>query len=257
MSESNSLLGGASPIAWMARNPIAANLAMIILLAGGVWTAITMQKEVQPRYELDFIDVSVSYPGAAPEEVEQGILLPVEEAVRGVQGIKELTSTAREGSGSINLELVTGVNRMRVYQDVDQAVSQIRTFPVDTEEPRVRLRSWQRDVMEIGLYGDVDIWSLRQLGERVRDQLLNQPNITQVELRRVPSYVTHVEIPQEVLREYDMTLAEVADLIRQSSLDVPAGAMDTARGEILLRMKERREWAREMEQIIIASSPTG
>jgi len=257
MNDPGRLLNSAGPISWMARNPIAANLAMIILLAGGIWTAITMQKEVQPRYELDFVDVSVSYPGAAPEEVEQGILLPVEEAVRGVQGIKELTSTAREGSGSINLELVAGVNRMRVYQDVDQAVSQIRTFPVDAEEPRVRLRSWQRDVMEIGLYGDIDIWSLRQLGERVRDQLLNQPNITQVELRRVPSYVTHVEIPQEVLREYDMTLAEVADLIRQSSLDVPAGAMDTARGEILLRMKERREWAREMEEIIIASSPTG
>jgi multidrug efflux pump subunit AcrB len=241
----------------MARNPIAANLVMIILLAGGIWTAITMQKEVQPRYELDYVDVSVSYPGAAPEEVEQGILLPVEEAVRGVQGIQELTSTAREGSGSINLELVAGVNRMRVYQDVDQAVSQIRTFPVDAEEPRVRLRSWQRDVMEIGLFGDVDVWTLRQLGERVRDQLLNQPNITQVELGNVPAYVTHVEIPQDILREYGMTLSEVANLIEQSSRDVPAGAMDTNQGEILLRLKERREWAREMDDIIIASSATG
>ncbi|RFF27924.1 MULTISPECIES: efflux RND transporter permease subunit [unclassified Wenzhouxiangella] len=245
------------PIAWMVRNPIAANLAMIILLAGGVWTAISMQKEVQPRYELDYVDVSVSYPGAAPEEVEQGILLPVEESVRGVQGIKELTSTAREGSGSISLELVAGVNRMRVYQDIDQAVAQIRTFPVDAEEPEVRLRSWQRDVMEIGLYGDVDTWTLRQLGERVRDQLLTQPNITQVEIGNVPSYVTHVEISQDVLREYNLTLAQVADLIEQSSRDVPAGAIDTSRGEILLRMKERREWAREMADIVLVSSETG
>ena len=216
-----------------------------------------MQKEVQPRYELDYVDVSVSYPGAAPAEVEEGILLPVEEAVRGVQGIKEITSTAREGSGQVNLELVTGVNRMRVYQDVDQAVSQIRTFPIDAEEPRVRLRSWQRDVMEIGLFGNVDVWTLRQLGERVRDELLSQPNITQVELSRVPSYVTHVEIAQDTLREYDMTLAQVADLIEQSSRDVPAGAIDTSRGEILLRMKERREWAREMADIVVVSSDTG
>ncbi len=257
MSRPDELLNSAGPISWMARNPIAANLAMIILLAGGIWTAITMQKEVQPRYELDFVDVSVSYPGAAPEEVEQGILLPVEEAIRGVQGIQELTSTAREGSGSINLELVAGVNRMRVYQDVDQAVSQIQTFPVDAEEPRVRLRSWQRDVKEIGLFGDVDVWTLRQLGERIRDQLLNQPFITQVELSNVPAYVTHVEVSQDVLREYGMTLAQVADLIEQSSRDVPAGAMDTSTGEILLRMKERREWAREMDDIIIASSQTG
>jgi len=250
-------LNGSGPIAWMVRNPIAANLAMVILLAGGVYTAITMQKEVQPRYELDYVDVSVSYPGAAPEEVEQGILLPVEEAVRGVQGIKEITSTAREGSGSISLELVAGVNRMQIYQDVDQAVAQIRTFPIDAEEPRVRLRSWQRDVMEIGLYGDVDIWTLRQLGERVRDQLLSDPGITQVEMGNVPAYLTHVEIPQDVLREYDMTLSEVAGLIEQSSRDVPAGAIDTSQGEILLRMKERKEWAREIDDIVLASADSG
>jgi len=249
--------GSGGPIAWMATHPIAANLAMIILLAGGVYTAITMQKEVQPRYELDYVDVSVSYPGAAPEEVEQGVLLPVEEAVRGVQGIKELTSTAREGSGSISLELVAGVNRMRVYQDVDQAVAQIRTFPVDAEEPRVRLRSWQRDVMEIGLFGDIDVWSLRRLGERLRDRLLTQPNITQVELNRVPAYVTHVEIPQDGLREYGLSLSQVADLIAQSSRDVPAGAIDTSRGEILLRLNERKMWAREMADIVIASSESG
>lgn len=250
-------LNARGPIAWMVNNPIAANLAMVILLAGGVWTAIAMQKEVQPRYELDYVDASVSYPGAAPAEVEEGILLPVEEAVRGVQGIKEITSIAREGSGRVSLELVTGVNRMRVYQDVDQAVSQIRTFPVDAEEPQVRLRSWQRDVMEIGVYGNVDIWALRQLGERVRDQLLTQPDITQVEISNVPAYVTHVEIEQDVLREYDLTLSQVADLIEQSSRDVPAGAIDTSRGEILLRMKERREWAREMADIVLISSATG
>jgi len=248
---------GRGAIAWMVHNPIAANLAMVSLLAGGVWTAITMQKEVQPRYELDYVDVSVAYPGAAPAEVEEGILLPVEEAVRGVQGIKEITSTAREGTGSLSLELVSGVNRMRVYQDVDQAVSQIRTFPIDAEEPEVRLRSWQRDVMEIGLYGDIDTWTLRQLSERVRDQLLSQPDITQVMLGNVPAYLTHVEIPQALLREYGLTLDGVADIIEQSSRDVPAGAIDTSRGEILLRMKERKEWAREIADIVIVSSGTG
>ncbi|MEL0068380.1 MAG: efflux RND transporter permease subunit, partial [Gammaproteobacteria bacterium] len=116
-----------SPIEWMARNSIAANLFMVLLLAGGLYMATQVQKEVYPAFELDIIEVSVDYPGASPEEVEKGILQPVEEAVRGVQGIKEMTSNAGEARGSISLELVTGVDRMKAFQDVDQAVNRIRT----------------------------------------------------------------------------------------------------------------------------------
>ncbi|HKJ89776.1 MAG TPA: efflux RND transporter permease subunit [Oceanipulchritudo sp.] len=249
--------GAAGPIAWMARNSIAANLLMILLLGGGIWTALTMQKEVFPQFALDVVDVSVTYPGAAPAEVEQGILRPVEEAVRGVQGIREMTSTAREGSGSVTIELVPGTNRMKAFQDIDQAVNRIRTFPDDTEEPEVRLRSRQRDVMELGLYGEVDISTLRMLAERLRDRLLADPAITQVELGNVPDYVTHVEIPGHRLREYGLTLGQVAGLIRSSSEDIPAGAVETSAGEILLRMKERRQWAEEFGRIEIISSESG
>ena len=135
MSETGSTSRGL--IAWMARNSIAANLLMFLLIGGGIWSAIGVQKEVLPNFQLDVVQVSVRYPGAAPTEVEQGILLPVEEAVRGLQGIKEVTSTAREGSGSVSIELVVGVDRMKVYQDIDQAVSRIRTFPDDIEQPEV------------------------------------------------------------------------------------------------------------------------
>ena len=135
----------------MARNSIAAHLLMLILLGGGIWTAINMQKEVDPQFELDIVNVRVSYPGAAPEEVEQGILLPVEEAARGVAGISEVRSTAREGFGSIEFELVSGVDRIKAYQDIDQAVAQIRTFPDDVERPEVSLRTRQREVMRLSL----------------------------------------------------------------------------------------------------------
>ncbi|NND58181.1 MAG: efflux RND transporter permease subunit [Xanthomonadales bacterium] len=245
------------PIAWMARNSIAAHLLMIILLGGGIWTAVTMQKEVNPQFELDIVEAFVAYPGAAPAEVEQGILLPIEEAARGVQGIRETTSTAREGSGRVRFELVPGVDRIKAYQDIDQAVAQIRTFPDDTEKPEVRLQTRQRDVMEIGLYGDADIWTLRQLAERVRDQLLNQPEITQVEIGNVPDYVTHVEVPQDTLRKYGLTLGQVADIIEQSSRDVAAGSIDTSGGEILLRIDERKQWAGQLGKIVVVSSDTG
>lgn len=170
----------------MARNSVAANLLMIILLGGGLWTMYHIQKEVFPEFQLDIVDVSVVYPGAAPAEVEFGILMPVEEAVRGVQGIKEITSTAREGSGQVQIELVPGTERMKAFQDIQQAVNRIRTFPDDIEEPEVVLQSQQRDVMEVGLYGDVDIWTLRVLAERLRDLLLNSENITQVEIGIFP-----------------------------------------------------------------------
>lgn len=100
------------PIAFMAKNSIIANLLMFILIGGGIWTMYSIQKEVFPEFQLDIVEVSVTYPGAAPTEVEEGIILPVEEAIRGVQGIKEVVSDAREGSGQITVELVAGANRM-------------------------------------------------------------------------------------------------------------------------------------------------
>ena len=244
-------------IEYMARKPIAANLLMIILLGGGIWTMFNIQKEVFPQYALDIVEVSVVYPGAAPAEVEQGILRPVEEAIRGVQGIKEITSTAEEGSGNISIELVSGAERMKTFQDIDQAVNRINTFPDDIEEPEVRLQSNQREVIEIGLYGEADIWTLRKLAEQLRDQLLSTEGITQVELGNVPDYVTHIEIPRQKLLEYNLTLGQVADIVAQSSIDVPAGAVETTGGEILLRMQDRKQWADEFSQIEVISSANG
>lgn len=257
METSNNKNWKEGPIAFMARNSIAANLLMIILLGGGIWTVYHIQKEVFPQFQLDFVEVNVEYPGAAPAEVEQGILLPVEEAVRGIQGIKEIVSTANEGSGEILIELVAGTDRMKVFQDIEQEVNRIRTFPDDIEQPQVSLQSRQRDVMEIGLYGSTDIWTLRVLAERLRNRLLSEPQITQIEIGNVPDYVTHVEIPRHNLDQYNLTLEQVANIIAQSSEDVPAGAVETYSGEILLRMQERKQWADEFAEINIISSPSG
>jgi len=245
------------PIAWMARNSIAANLLMLLLLGGGIWSAFAIQKEVFPQFQLDIVEVAVGYPGAAPEEVEQGILRPIEEAVRGVEGIREVTSEAREGRGELLIELVGGEDRMKVLQDVDQAVSRIRTFPDQIEQPEVRLQSRQQEVMQVAIYGPIDVWALRKLAEQLRDQLQSKEQITQVELRRVPAYVTHVEIPRQRLREYGLTLPDVAEIIRTSSQDVAAGSVQTTAGEILLRVKARKQWAEEFAGIEIVAGRDG
>ncbi len=245
------------PIAWMARNPIAANLAMVILLLGGLWSAVGIQKEVFPQFQLDVVNVSVGYPGAAPTEVEQGILRPIEESIRGIDGVREITSEAREGSGSVSIELVGGADRMRIFQDIDQAVSRIRTFPDDIEQPEVSLQSRQQEVMSVVLYGPVDVWTLRQLAERLRDELLSTDQITQVELNNVPEYVTHVEIPRDRLREYGLTLADIASLIERSSEDIAAGAVRTSAGELLLRVKAQRQRAEQFRDIEVIATDTG
>ncbi len=248
---------GNGPIAWMARNSIAANLLMFILLGGGIWSAGAIQKEVFPESQLDIVEIQVGYPGASPSEVEQGILRPIEGAVRGVDGIQRIDSEAREGRGEVLIELVAGQNRMKAFQDVDQAVSRIRTFPDQIEQPEVRLVSEQREVMQVSIYGPIDVWALRQLAEQLRDTLLATEEITQVELRRVPQYVTHIEIPRQQLREYGLTLPEVAEIIRRSSQDVAAGSVQTSAGEILLRVKARKQWADEFSKIEVVAGQDG
>lgn len=256
-SSGGGLSSKGGPIAWMARNSIAANLAMIILLGGGLWSAAAMQKEVFPQFQLDIVEVNVGYPGAAPAEVEQGILRPIEGAIRSVEGIREITSEAREGRGEVLIELVAGEQRMKAFQDIDQAVSRIRTFPEQIEQPEVSLQSRQQEVMQVAIYGPIDIWALRKLAEQLRDQLQAHEQITQVELRRVPAYVTHVEIPRQRLREYGLTLSDVAEVIRNSSRDVAAGSVQTSAGEVLLRVKARKQWAEEFAKIEIVAGRDG
>jgi multidrug efflux pump subunit AcrB len=241
----------------MARNTIAANLLMVMLLAGGLWTMATIQKEVFPEFALDVVEVEVGYPGAAPTEVEQGILRPVEEAVRSIDGIDQIVSNAREGRAHVSIELVAGTNGMKAFQDIDQAISRIRTFPDDVEEPEVSLQSNQREVMVVGLYGEVDFWALRQVAEQVRDLLLSTPGVTQVAFDDLPEYVTHVEIPQARLRELGLTLEDVSAIISASSADTPVGSIATTSGEILLRTRAQKQWADELAEIEVVASAAG
>ena len=241
----------------MARNSIAANLLMFLLLGGGIWSAATIQKEVFPQFELDIVEIRVDYPGAAPSEVEQGILRPIEGAIRGVDGIQRISSEAREGRGEVLVELVAGQQRMKAFQDIEQAVSRIRTFPDQIEQPEVRLQSEQREAVQVAIYGPIDVWELRKLAEQLRDQLQANEQITQVELRRVPAYVTHVEIPRQRLREYGLTLSDVARIIRTSSQDVAAGSVQTSGGEILLRVKARKQWAEEFAAMAVVAGSEG
>ncbi len=246
-----------SAIRYMARNHVAANIVMFILILGGMVAAFSLTVEVFPDIEFDRVAVTVAYPGAGPEEVEEGIVMPVEEAVQGLEGIKRVDSTASEGGGSVIIEILKGNDLDMLTQDVKAAVDRIRTFPQNTERPVVQKLMRSRSVMSVVVHGDMDMHALRQRGEALRDDLLSLKEVTQADLVGVPPYEIAIEISEENLRRYGLTLGQVAAKVRAASLDLPAGVVKADGGEILLRTKERRYTARQYGEIVVVSKQDG
>lgn len=244
-------------IAWLVRHRVAPNLLMLALIGGGLLMTTQIKQEVFPEFEQDVVTVSVVYPGASPSEIEQAVILAIEEGVRGLEGVKEVTSVASEGLATVNVELLPGADRQRAHQEIKQQVDRIRTFPADTEKPQVTLRVHRHEVIDLQLYGQAPETVLRDLAEKVRDQLLSLPEITQVELIGARTYEVHVDVPQAKLREHNLSLADVARVIGQSAVEVPGGGVRTRGGEILLRVKQRRNWAREFASIPLVTTAEG
>ncbi|PIE59914.1 MAG: cobalt-zinc-cadmium resistance protein [Desulfobulbus propionicus] len=253
--ESQTLCKG--PIGWMVGNGVTANLLMVFLLVGGLVVSTKIKKEVFPVFEMDSITIQVSYPGASPEEVEQGILLVVEEAVQSIKGIDELTATASEGSGRVVAELLDSADRQETLQEVKQEIDRITTFPDETEEPVVFLASHKLEVLQLNIFGDVSEWALRELGEQTRDRLLQQDEISQVDIVGARDFEILVEISQDRLRAYNLTLAEVASIINAASVELPGGEIETSSGEMLLRVRDRHDWADEFSRIPVIKTDDG
>jgi len=245
------------PIAWMVHNRVAPNLLMLVLLIGGLFMASQIKKEVFPDFALDEVRVSVAYPGASPEEVEQGIVLAVEEAINGIEGVDEIRSTAGEGRALVIAELVEGADIQKVNQDIKQEIDRITTFPDDAEEPEVNLAMHRRLVQAVVVYGAANEWVLREMAEQLRDRLLQRPEITQVDLVAARDYETRVEVSREVLRRYGLTLEGIARTIDNAAIEIPGGSIKTSGGEILLRVKQRRDWAEGFGEIPIITSRDG
>ncbi|MGD8366257.1 MAG: efflux RND transporter permease subunit [Desulfobacterales bacterium] len=241
----------------MAGHSVTANLLMAVLLLGGLFWGTQIKQEVFPDFELDLVTITVPYPGASPQEVERGILLAVEEAVEGLEGIEKVTSRAREGSGTVTVEMIEGENIQRLAQEIKAEVDRISSFPEEAEDPEVTIVSRKRYVVSLALYGDLGERVLREYAEFVRDRLLQEPEITQVELGAVRDYEISVEIPQDTLRTYNLTLDEVAQRIARASVELPGGAIKTPGGDVLIRMKERRDYGREFGRIPIITTADG
>jgi len=244
-------------IAWFARNPVAANLMMVLIIVSGLIASTTVKEEVFPEIQLDQISIQVPYLGAAPEEVENGVVIRIEEALQGIDGIKQLQSTASEGMASVMVELELGADPRRVVDEVKNNVDAITTFPLQTERPIIRELTARSQVTDIAISGQTDVFALKALAEQVRDELTVMPEISQVDIVSAPPYEISVEVSEVALRRHGMTFDQVAAAVRRSSLDLPGGSVRTDGGEILLRTIGQAYRGNEYENLVLWTRSDG
>jgi multidrug efflux pump subunit AcrB len=244
-------------IAWFARNSVAANLLMWVLILGGIYGAMTIQKQIFPNFELNVVQVRVQYLGAAPQEVEEGVILKVEEAVKEIEGIKKITSTAVEGSGTISIEVEDEYDVETLLDEVKVQVDAIPSFPANTEKPVVYRQKAQQDVLWISVYGDANERELKEFAKEMRDDIANLPGVSAVQVVGDRDYEVSIELSEVSLQEYDLTFSEVVNIIRASSIDLPGGAIKTDNGNILLRTIGQAYTGWDFSQIILVTQPDG
>ena len=244
-------------IGWFVSNPVAANLLMMILIVGGLISIFQLRQEEMPPIELGTVSVSVPYLGAAPEEVENGVNLRIEEAMEGIQGIYRMTSIASEGNGSVLLEVETDANRIQTANEIKSQIDAISTFPVETERPVVSLLTTLNDGLEIVISGDADERTLKELGLEVREEIAAIEGISNVELAYVRPDEVSIEVSERTLRRMGLTFDQVANAVRRTSLDMPGGSIKSGAGEILLRTQGQAYTGDDFRDIVVLSREDG
>ncbi len=245
-------------ISWFARNSVAANLLMFAIIIGGlVALSNNVRLEVFPDFAIDTVSVRVPLRGATPEDIELGVAVRIEEAVQDLEGIDRIVSRSVEGSTSVSIEIESGYDPRELLDDIKGRVDSINTFPADTEKPVISLAVRTFDVIEVVVAGDYSEDEIRIFAEQIRDELLRREEITQVELRSVRRYEIAIEASQDRLREFDVTLADISNAIRGSSVDISAGNVRTEGGDVLIRSKGQAYRRGDFEDIVVKTNSDG
>tara|TARA_Y100000590_G_scaffold394244_2_gene473185 strand:- start:29247 stop:32408 length:3162 start_codon:yes stop_codon:yes gene_type:complete len=244
-------------IRWFVENSVAANLAMAIIIVAGLFTLPNTNLEVFPAIEPEIINVTVVYPGASPEDVEEGICVPVEEQLQGLEGVKKISSNASENIGTITVELMPGedVNQMR--SEIKAQVDTIDNFPDDAERPTVSQFVAVSEVITVAVSGEMSEASLVNLTDDIRDEINALPGITLTTIKGKKAREISIEISEATLEKYGLSFDQISAAIRASSLDIPGGSVDTELGEILIRTKGQAYSETEFEMVPIMALPDG
>ena len=245
-------------VPYFARNPVAANLLMALMLAGGLLAGLQLTAQVFPTIDPGVVTVRVPYPGATPTEVEEGITRRVEEAVFGIDGVDRVLSTATENLGTVTVELKDFVDDAQVRDDVEAAVERLVDFPPqDAEQAEVERASRLSDVLTLVVSSELPEADLVRGAEALEEALLRVPSVSLVSLRGARDYEIAIEVREEALRRYDLTIGQVADAVRRSSLNLSSGELRTEAGDLLLRTNTKRVRGDEFENIVLRARPDG
>ncbi len=244
-------------IAWFTRNPVAANLLMFILCVGGLLSLLTVNQEEFPSFDIPVVTVSVDYLGAAPEEVEQGVCIRVEEAIESVAGIDKVRSIASEGTCMVNVELEIDTDNVVALNEIKARVDGINSFPAETEKPIVSTLEILRNVMYVTLSGNADERILKEVARELRDEMTAIEGVSQVGLDYVRPYEISIEVPETTLRRHGITFDHVTHAVRNSSLDMPGGSIKGRDGEILIRSKGQAYRGEEFENVAVLTRRDG
>tara|TARA_E500000331_G_scaffold355091_1_gene409740 strand:+ start:2188 stop:5388 length:3201 start_codon:yes stop_codon:yes gene_type:complete len=246
-----------TPITWFANNPVASNLLMWLFLIGGFASFLTLNQEEFPDVDFGVIQISVPYLGATPAEAESAVCLRIEAALEGTENIDQLTSTAREGGCDAAVQLANGADLNRVLNDVKGKIDAITTFPAETEKPIIRAISSIGNVMTMALTSNSNDINLKTVAEDIRNDLLDLPEVSQVNIEYIRPLEISIEVSESTLRQYGLTLDEISRAINRASLDLPGGTIRTDSGEILLRTKGQVYEGSEYSEVVVASFPDG
>lgn len=244
-------------ISWFAYNPVAANLLMAVILVIGLVSAFSIQRSLFPAIDLRFIFITMAYPGAAPEEVEKGIVLKIEDAINDVEGIKRVESDAYESYARVVVEPQDGVDLAKLLNDIKIRIDAVQHFPEEAEKPIIQQPELQYPALTVQISGDLDERSMKAMADEVRRELLTYPAVSAAEVVGARDYEISIEISEQVLREYHLTLGDVARTIATSSIDLPAGSVQTKNGDIMLRTLGQAYVQQDFEAIVLKTWPDG
>lgn len=245
-------------IAWFAKNDVAANILFFVIIISGMYVATTqIPIDLFPEVEQRNVRVSMVLPGASPQETEEGITIKIEEAIQAIEGIRQITSQSVEGSSSVTVQVEEGYDVREVLDEVKIRVDGVNNFPVEAESLLVQIPQWRRDAIGVVLFGDYDNMTLRRVADNVRDELAGLPEITQVEVDNVLPFEISIEIAEWALRQYDISLEQVAGILRQNSTDVSAGNLKTKGGDIFIRSRGQAYRASDFETIPVITTQDG
>ena len=245
------------PIAYMASNGIAANLLMMGIIAAGLVSLTGLDREAWPITPFYHIEVSVAYPGATPEEIEESIVVKIEDYVSGLDDVKAVKSVAAQGMASVRVQMDFRTDMDRALDDIESAVNRIQSFPAGAERPRFREMDNRMSVMRLIIHGDISERSLKELAYQIEDELTALPSVSQVEVSGVRDYEVSIELPLHRLRALGLTLTDVANAIRRSSLDLSAGSINTRESQVRVRTLGQSYDQQDFEEIPLLSGRDG